>query len=65
MVALIKITAARHWWCTPLIAVLRKQRWADLCVFKASLVYRTPELLEKQKAAVRPECCTIADPGFS
>jgi hypothetical protein len=29
------------WWCTPLILVLRRQRRADLCEFKASLVYKS------------------------
>ena len=28
------------WWLTPLIPALRRQRQADLCEFKASLVYR-------------------------
>jgi hypothetical protein len=31
-----------HWasWCTPLISALRMQRQADLCEFKAILVYK-------------------------
>jgi len=28
------------WWPTPLIPELRRQRQAELCEFKASLVYR-------------------------
>jgi hypothetical protein len=28
------------WWCTPLIPALRRQKQADLCEFKASMVYR-------------------------
>jgi hypothetical protein len=27
------------YWCTPLIPALRGQRQADLCEFKASLIY--------------------------
>jgi hypothetical protein len=26
-------------WCTPLVPALRRQRQADLCEFKANLVY--------------------------
>ncbi|EDL93519.1 rCG45794, partial [Rattus norvegicus] len=28
---------AKWWWCTLLIPALRRQRWVDLCEFKASL----------------------------
>ncbi|EGW11219.1 hypothetical protein I79_022813 [Cricetulus griseus] len=34
----------REWWCTPFIPSLQRQRQADLCKLKASLVYRaSPE----------------------
>ena len=36
---LTKAFAAARW-CTPLIPTLRRQRQADLCKFKTSLVYR-------------------------
>jgi hypothetical protein len=32
--------SARQWWLTPLIPALGRQRKADLCELKASLVYR-------------------------
>jgi hypothetical protein len=31
-----------QWWCKPLIPALRRQRQADLCEFKASIVCRVP-----------------------
>ena len=30
-----------QWWCTPSIPALRRKRQADLCEFKASLVYKS------------------------
>ena len=36
-----KIKQARWWWRTPLVPALNsQQRQADLCEFKASLVYK-------------------------
>jgi hypothetical protein len=34
-----------HWWCTPLISALRRQRQEDLCEFKASLIYKIARAL--------------------
>lgn len=36
-VRLEKENWTRQWWRTPLIQALGRQRWADLCGFKASL----------------------------
>ena len=35
-----RIYSCQAWWCTPLNPALGKQRQAELCEFKASLVYR-------------------------
>ena len=34
------IKTTSQWWCTPLTPALGRQRQADLCEFKVSLVYR-------------------------
>jgi hypothetical protein len=34
------LNKARQWWCMSLISTPGRQRQADLCEFKASLVYR-------------------------
>ncbi|XP_038184960.1 uncharacterized protein LOC119813640 isoform X3 [Arvicola amphibius] len=36
-----KDSHAWRWWCTPLMPTLRRQRQADLCEFKASLIYKS------------------------
>ena len=39
-ISLLKKERAKWWCCTPLIPALGRQRQADLCEFKANLVYR-------------------------
>ena len=39
-VSVLLLKCFTRWWCKPLIPALGRQRLADLCGFKASLVYR-------------------------
>ena len=50
-----KSKAAGQWWCMPIIPALGRQRQADLCEFKNSLVYKSrkeKDLLSSPRAIV-------------
>jgi hypothetical protein len=47
-----KNSEAIVWWCTPLIPARGRQRQADLCELKASLVYRVGSRIATQRNPV-------------
>lgn len=59
----LKIGGGQAWWRAPLLPAAGRQTQADLCKFKASLVYRATQI--EPSRVLRLQMCHLAWLGFS